>query len=74
MARALAAHPKAEYTTATAPLAKANSLGHLQGESIHELLGRSEFPVRPGETIKQHATGCDQPGADIPTQCTEAAG
>ena len=39
MARAPAAHPKAEYTTATAPLAKANSLGHLQGESIHELLG-----------------------------------
>ena len=37
MARAPAAHRKAEYTTATAPLAKANSLDRLQGESIHEL-------------------------------------
>ncbi|SFL27892.1 hypothetical protein SAMN05192579_1241 [Rhodanobacter glycinis] len=41
---------------------------------MNELLGRSEFPARPKETVKQHATGSDQPGADIPTQCTEAAG
>ena len=38
MARAPAAHLKAVYTTATAPLARSDLLGHLQGESIHEKL------------------------------------
>ena len=38
MARARAAHLKALYTTATAPLARSDLLGHLQGESIHEKL------------------------------------
>src|SRR5690606_26032637 len=42
MARAQRAHPKAEYTTATDPLPKVRdqSVRCLQGESIHELLGR----------------------------------
>lgn len=42
MARAHRAHPKAEYTTATVPLPKVRdqSVRCLQGESIHELLGR----------------------------------
>lgn len=42
MARAHRAHPKAEYTTATVPLPMIDDpqLHYLQGESIHELLGR----------------------------------
>ena len=43
MARAPAAHLKAVYTTATAPLARSDLLGHLQGESIHEKLDAAPF-------------------------------
>src|SRR5690606_34728604 len=45
MARAHRAHPKAEYTTATDPLPKVRdqSVRCLQGESIHELLGRATW-------------------------------